>query len=242
VEFDIEKIRAQHRAELDKIAELLNEKQKNIVALEEKINNIEESRQRMEEELEELKVQNLSIQENTETLHELATALENPEKSEKELNELITQLQSDINDMKDEWTQRKTKVMSKIEKYKVTIEENRVIFVLCLFYVLKEKLEEIKSKIKFIENDYDSLIQKIKTNYELKAHLQNELQNLPKEVTRNVFVKRINELNATYLKQKNELAKILSDVQNVQKVIDYNTSLAERFCTEIENHLKAVCY
>ena len=242
MEFDIEKIRAQHRAELDKIAELLNEKQKNIVALEEKINNIEESRQRMEEELEELKVQNLSIQENTETLHELATALENPEKSEKELNELITQLQSDINDMKDEWTQRKTKVMSKIEKYKVTIEENRVIFVLCLFYVLKEKLEEIKSKIKFIENDYDSLIQKIKTNYELKAHLQNELQNLPKEVTRNVFVKRINELNATYLKQKNELAKILSDVQNVQKVIDYNTSLAERFCTEIENHLKAVCY
>ena len=63
---------------------------------------------------------------------------------------------------------------------------------------------------------------------------------MPKEVSRNVFVRRINEINASYLKQKKELAKILGDVEQLQKTIHFNNTLCERYSTEIENQLKSV--
>jgi hypothetical protein len=34
--------------------------------------------------------------------------------------------------------------------------------------------------------------------------------------------------------------QILGEVDQVQRTIDYNTAIYERFCTEIENLLKAV--
>jgi len=225
-EFDIEKIRLKHKAELDKIAEALNEKQHIVVGMEEKINKFESQKQKLEDELKEIKEQNVEIEKKTKELDELLQLIENPDKSEKELKSTCSQLESDIQEIKDEWAKQKTKAVSKIEKYKATIEEN------------KEKLEEIKSKIKFLETDYDALNQKIRTNQEIKLYLQNEYQNLPKEVSRNIFIKRINEINASYMKQKSELNKILNDVEDVEKTMGYNTSLIERYSTEIENFLK----
>jgi len=226
-EFDIEKIRMKHKAELDKISEILSEKQQIVVNMEEKINKLDSTKQKLEDELKEIKDQNVEVEKKTGGLHELLQLIENPDKSEKELKAACQQFEQDIQEMKEEWNKHKVKVVSKIEKYKVTIEEN------------KEKLEEIKSKIKFLETDYDSLVQKIKTNQDIRIYLQNEYTNLPKEVSRNVFVKRINEINASYMKQKNDLNNILSEVDEVTKKVDYNTSLIERHCTEIENTLRS---
>jgi len=226
-EFDIEKIRLKHKAELDKIAQTLNEKQHIVVGMEEKINKLDSQKQRLEDELKDIKEQNVEIEKKTKELDELLQLIENPDRSEKELKTTCVQLEQDIQEINEEWTKQKTKVVSKIEKYKVTIEEN------------KEKLEEIKSKIKFLETDYDALNLKIRTNQEIKIYLQNEYQNLPKEVSRNVFIKRINEINASYMKQKSELNKILSDVDDVEKKMGYNSSLIERYSTEIENALRA---
>jgi hypothetical protein len=226
-EFDIEKIRMKHKAELDKISELLSEKQQTVVNMEEKINKLDAKKQKLEDELREIKDQNVEVEKKTGGLHELLQLIENPDKSERELKAACEQLEKDIQEMNEEWNKHKVKVVSKIEKYKVTIEEN------------KEKLEEIKSKIKFLETDYDALIQKIKTNQDIRIYLQNEYTNLPKEVSRNVFVKRINEINTSYMKQKNDLNNILSEVEEVEKKMDYNTSLIERHCTEIENTLRA---
>ncbi len=71
----------------------------------------------------------MEIQKNTETLDELKTYLEDPTKGEAELKAQVAQLEQDIAEMKGEWTQHKKKVLSKIEVYKTTIEENRVFFV-----------------------------------------------------------------------------------------------------------------
>jgi len=226
-EFDIEKIRMKHKAELDKISETLSEKQQIVVNMEEKINKLDAKKQKLEDELKEIKDQNVEVEKKTGGLHELLQLIENPDKSEKDLRAACQQFEQDIQEMKEEWNKHKVKVVSKIEKYKVTIEEN------------KEKLEEIKSKIKFLETDYDSLVQKIKTNQDIRIYLQNEYTNLPKEVSRNIFVKRINEINASYMKQKNDLNNILSEVDEVTKKVDYNTSLIERHCTEIENTLRS---
>jgi len=226
-EFDIEKIRMRHKAELDKISETLSEKQQIVVNMEEKINKLDAKKQKLEDELKEIKDQNVEVEKKTGGLHELLQLIENPDKSEKDLRAACQQFEQDIQEMKEEWNKHKVKVVSKIEKYKVTIEEN------------KEKLEEIKSKIKFLETDYDSLVQKIKTNQDIRIYLQNEYTNLPKEVSRNIFVKRINEINASYMKQKNDLNNILSEVDEVTKKVDYNTSLIERHCTEIENTLRS---
>jgi len=207
-EFDIEKIRLKHKAELDKIAQTLNEKQHIVVGMEEKINKLDSQKQRLEDELKDIKEQNVEIEKKTKELDELLQLIENPDRSEKELKTTCVQLEQDIQEINEEWTKQKTKVVSKIEKYKVTIEENKVSFVYFIHWFWKEKLEEIKSKIKFLETDYDALNLKIRTNQEIKIYLQNEYQNLPKEVSRNVFIKRINEINASYMKQKSELNKV----------------------------------
>lgn len=110
---------------MEKIEETLNEKQQIVVSLEEKITEIEEKKQKMEEELQQLKEMNINIQQTTESLHELLTYLEDPKK-EKELRDLVANLEKDIAEMKVEWNQQKNKALSKIEKYKQVIEENKV--------------------------------------------------------------------------------------------------------------------
>ena len=73
---------------------------------------------------------------------------------------------------------------------------------------LQEKLGEIQNNVKFIEGDYENLIQKIRNNYDTKTMLQNEFMNMPKEISRNVFIKRVNEVINNFKKQQNELSKV----------------------------------
>lgn len=105
-----------------------------------------------------------------------------------------------------------------------------------------------------MENDYDGLIGKIKGNQQLRANLQNEYMKMPKELTRNYFVKRINDVNANFKKQKNDLGKvlitllnaylsriqILQEVKDIERTVDGTLSLMEKTNTEIENILRAV--
>lgn len=80
----------------------------------------------MEDELDTLRTDNIDIQKETEKLHELLEALENPDKSERDLKKDIKELEDEMSEMQDEWNAHRNKVLSKIEKYKTTIDENKV--------------------------------------------------------------------------------------------------------------------
>ena len=66
----------------------------------------------------------------------------------------------------------------------------------------------MQSKISFMENDYDNLISKIKGNQQLRANLQQEFVKMPKELTRNYFIKRITDVHGNFKKQRNDLGKV----------------------------------
>ena len=61
-----------------------------------------------------------------------------------------------------------------------------------------------------MENDYENLISKIKGNQQLRANLQQEFVKMPKELTRNYFIKRITDVNANFKKQRDNLGKVHS--------------------------------
>eukprot|EP01017_Pseudomicrothorax_dubius_P043126 TRINITY_DN712_c0_g2_i1.p1 TRINITY_DN712_c0_g2~~TRINITY_DN712_c0_g2_i1.p1 ORF type:complete len:256 (-),score=100.57 TRINITY_DN712_c0_g2_i1:97-864(-) len=168
---------------------------------------------------------NVEIQKNIDTLHEFATALENPEKSQEELNKEVKTLEAEIGESKKEWQVHRKEAMDAIKHVKGEIE------------VKREKFEELKDKMKFIDEDYDRLTENIKNNIEQRKALNEEFQKIPKEITRAAFVKRITDIHTNVSKQKTDLGKILRELKELEESITTSANTLERYCTEIDNFL-----
>ncbi len=66
----------------------------------------------------------------------------------------------------------------------------------------------MREKIRTYDEDYEKLIIDIRSNQIQVESLQKEFQKVTKDISRNAYVKRINDVNNNFNKQKNEFGKV----------------------------------
>ena len=66
----------------------------------------------------------------------------------------------------------------------------------------------MREKIRTYDEDYEKLIIDIRSNQIQVESLQKEFLKVTKDISRNAYVKRINDVNTNFNKQKNEFGKV----------------------------------
>ena len=127
LEQDIEAIKEKHRQELEELNAVLTSHKDELNNLEETIRNFDDQRIQLEESLESEKLKSTEVQKSTEGLHELLGFLQNPKKSQQELADNCKTLESEMQEMRDEWESHSSKVTIKMDNVRLKIQENKVI-------------------------------------------------------------------------------------------------------------------
>ncbi len=83
-------------------------------------------------------------------------------------------------------------------------------------------------EMKRMREDMASMIQQLKEKQERSLFLQDELKRIPRNINRQVYVKKILDITASLNKQNEEIKRITTDVQANQKAIQQTSSTLAR--------------
>jgi hypothetical protein len=72
------------------------------------------------------------------------------------------------------------------------------------------------------------MVQDIKEKQERAQVLSEEMSKLPKNINRNIYTHRILDIISSIAKQNKEIDKIVSDIRDIQKTINNNSSAVSR--------------
>ena len=183
------------REDLEKLAEQLQERERILDKYTQKRQKFEEQYQKKIDELMALKEQNNEVQKLLETKHLVLQQLENSHINE--LEQEIKKLEEDNERLNNEWFKQKIEIEGEIEAFRTKTNER------------KEKLDQMREKIRRLDEENQTIRQEGRQNLERKDKLIEEYQKMPKDASRQIYIKKIGEL-------KNNLEKQRADYKKVQ--------------------------
>lgn len=93
-------------------------------------------------------------------------------------------------------------------------------------------------KIKDLKKDYKQAIADTEHKKKVLTYMQQEHENLPKDINRNQFLKRINEVIKTLKGQKVDIKSVLNDVKEIQN----DTQEVARSTAQIDHSVEEVIF
>lgn len=163
------------------------------------------------------------LQKKAENLHNFLKNLEIQEKGEKDLETENRELEKEISQIETEWESHREGMRKAIRDFEEQVENK------------KEKFNQIRDKLKQYDEDYEKLSNDIRSTQTQVESLQIEYTKTQKDVNRQLYIKKINDINANFKKQKNEFGKINVEVKELETSIDFYQQSLQRIYTEIEN-------
>lgn len=201
----------------------MEEQEKKIDKIESKRQFYEEDNSRVEEEIQKMKEFYRELQKKAEYLHNFLRNLEVQEKGERDLESENRELEKEIDQIETEWESHRQQMRKAIQEFEEQVENKR------------EKFNQVRDKLKQYDEDYEKLCNDIRSNQTQVESLQIELSKTQKDVNRQLYIKKINDINTNFKKQKNEFGKINVEVKELESSIDFYQQSMQRQFTEIEN-------
>ncbi|KRW98547.1 hypothetical protein PPERSA_00039 [Pseudocohnilembus persalinus] len=222
---DLDSIKKQNEEETQELKQKIEEIQKKMEKYEQKKSKMEENINKKEEEIQNYKEASQELQLN---IKQINAMIENLEKGgNKGVNQLqseVSGLQSEIQNIQTEWAKIKTQLEESIEQFQQQI------------FTKKQKMDQQREKAKRLEHEYFTISQDIKNAYDLKESLRQEVSQLPTSTYgRQRYLKSITEINKNFTKQKEDLQKILEEVTDMERQINSQVSVMNRYFVEFEN-------
>ena len=201
----------------------LEDQEKKIEKIEQKRQFYEEDNTRIEEEIAKMKEFYRELQKKAENLHNFLRNLEVQERGEKDLESENRELEKEISQIETEWEIHREEMRKAIHDFEEQVENKR------------EKFNQIRDKLKQYDEDYEKLCNDIRSDQTQVESLQIEFSKTQKDVNRQLYIKKINDINANFKKQKNDFGKINVEVKELESSIDFFQQSLQRQFTEIEN-------
>jgi len=201
----------------------LDDQDKKIEKLDLKKQFYEEDNTRIEEEMQKLREFYRDLQKKAENLHNFLKNLEIQEKGEKDLESENRDLEKEIEQIETEWETHREGMRKAIHDFEEQVENKR------------EKFNQIRDKLKQYDEDYEKLCNDIRSNQTQVESLQTEFSKTQKDVNRLLYIKKINDINANFKKQKNDFGKINVELKELETSIEFYQQSLQRQFTEIEN-------
>lgn len=116
----------------------------------------------------------------------------------------VGELHKELNDLKAEWEEYTKPINQEIFSKKQDITDRKVEYQYKI-----DKIKDIKKEIK-------ETVQELEHKKEMLAYYNQQWEKMPKDINRNQYLKRINEIIGNLKSQKEEIKKILVEIKDIQ--------------------------
>ena len=167
-----------------------------------------------------------SIQKNKKKNSEIVTELEKLGGQDiKNLGGQVQELQKELDVLKEEWNEFKKPITDEIATKKQDISSTKVEY--------KYKIDKIKD----IKKEVKEAILLLEEKKENLKYMNIQWEKLPKDINRNQYLKRINEIIQKLKSQKEEIHTILKDIVSIQGDTDKLVEQIKKIDTEVEDYI-----
>lgn len=163
-----------------------------------------------------------------------------------ELNKTATSKMSEINALSDDsqsqnLTKEVNSLANEVSKIEETVESattdlnDKISHTKRALEKLDEEEESKKLKLKELSSEIDSMHYELRNGEQLIERLKDEWENIPKEISRSVFVKKIKDIQGNLGKQRHIITQAQNDLENVSSRVKLNENMLNRTYIEFEN-------
>jgi chromosome segregation ATPase len=185
-----------------------------------------QKKSQFEEEKKEMAEQLKSQQKQAKKNREIVTELQKLSGQDlRILQNQVGELKKELDVLQEEWKEYKKPLTDEINEQKQDITDKKV-----EYQYKMDKIKDIKKEIK-------DTIQDLEHKKELLVYLQNQWEKLPQDVNRNQYLKRINEIIANLKAQKVEIKNILGEITDIQKDTDALIEQIKKLDVEVEDYI-----
>lgn len=135
-------------------------------------------------------------------------------------------LNEELEKLKTEWDEYKKPINEEIFANKQMLNERKV------------EYQYKNEKIKDLKKDFKKAVEDLEHKKKVHEYMKVEVEKMPKDVNRNQYLKRINEIIKTLKDQKKEIIGVLDDVKAIQK--DTEAVLAQT--KAIDNDVETIIF
>lgn len=137
----------------------------------------------------------------------------------------VAGVKRELEDLRGEWEEYKKPISEEIFEKKQEIQDKRV------EYQFKA------DKIKGIKREIKEAIQELDHKRQTLAFMEAEFAKLPKDLNRNQYLKRINEIIGNLKAQKTEIKGILEEIREIQRDTEGVVASIKRIDADVEDFI-----
>ncbi|CAD8134204.1 unnamed protein product [Paramecium pentaurelia] len=216
---DTQEAKSEISALLEDIQTKLIEQQKNYDKLQKKRQKLEDINQKQQDIYSQLQSDNKDKQQELESAHSILQQIESKKGNDPE----IQQLEQEIENIRIEWEKEKILQQNDADELAQQVQDRKL------------KLEQIQDKMRRLQEENQMIRNQGRVNLEYKEKLLVDLQNQPKEIARNQYIKKIVDLKNQLEKQKTEYLKQAKELSQLEDSLQFQDNMINRYCIEIEN-------
>lgn len=182
----------------------------------------QQAQEDMNEMAEQLKSQKKAATKNKDIVQEL-NKLGNQDL--KVLQGQVGELNKELDELRDEWNEYTKPINEEISQQKNDISSKKV-----EYQYKVDKIKDIKKEVK-------EAIQELEHKKEMLVYLQGQWEKAPKDINRNQYLKRINEIIGNLKQQKASIKSILEEIKGIQKDTEVLVTEIKKIDVEVEEYI-----
>lgn len=203
-DYDVDKLREEKEAEIKGYVDKLDKMKKKIDVVKAKHERESKLKLQTAEDKKEYKENLKTIQKAANKNKEILSELEKLGNQDmRVLQQEVGELTHALEELKAEWDEYKKPLNDEIFEQKQNISDKKV-----EYQYKVDKIKEIKKEIK-------ATIQDLEHKKEMLKYYNNQWEKCPKDINRNQYLKRINEIIANLKQQKVEIVGILKEITEI---------------------------
>ena len=137
----------------------------------------------------------------------------------------VGELNKELDELRDEWNEYTKPINEEISQQKHDISSKKV-----EYQYKVDKIKDIKKEVK-------ETIQELEHKKEMLTYLQGQWDKTPRDINRNQYLKRINEIIGNLKQQKVEIKNILEEIKGIQKDTEVLVTEIKKLDVEVEEHI-----